>query len=84
MQRIPYHCDLVVAHEHRSVTDAIELYQPGHRSARCRAFAQAPPPLSWVVYAQGKAGKTTEWLNLTLKHDAPMYDKEVAAGVVRW
>jgi hypothetical protein len=47
------------------------------------AFAQAPPSLTWVAYAQGKPGKTTEWLNLTLKHDAPMYDKLMAAGVVR-
>jgi hypothetical protein len=47
------------------------------------AFAQAPPSLTWVAYTQGKPGKTTEWLNLTLKHDAPMYDKLMAAGVVR-
>ena len=39
------------------------------------AFAQAPPSLTWVAYAQGKPGKTTEWLKLTLKHDAPIYDK---------
>ena len=47
------------------------------------AFAQAPPSLTWVAYAQGKPGKTTEWLKLTLKHDAPIYDKLMAAGVVR-
>ena len=47
------------------------------------SFAQAPPSLTWVAYAQGKPGKTTEWLNLTLKHDAPIYDKLMAAGVVR-
>jgi hypothetical protein len=46
------------------------------------ALAQAPP-LTWVAYTQGKPGKTTEWLNLMLKHDAPIYDKLVAAGTIR-
>ena len=52
-------------------------------AATAPALAQQAAPITWVAYTQGKPGKTTEWLNLTLKHDAPIYDKLMAAGVVR-
>jgi hypothetical protein len=47
------------------------------------AFAQPVPPITWVAYTQAKAGKTSDWLKLTLQYDAPIYDKLMAAGVVR-
>ena len=44
----------------------------------------APPPtITWVAYTQGKAGKTSDWVKLTVKNDAPIYEKLMAAGVVR-
>jgi hypothetical protein len=46
-------------------------------------FAQPAPPITWVAYTQGKAGKTSDWVKLTLKYDAPIYEKLMAAGVVR-
>ena len=46
-------------------------------------FAQPAPPITWVAYAQGKPGKTSDWVKLTVKYDAPIYDKLMAAGVVR-
>ena len=46
-------------------------------------FAQPAPPITWVAYTQSKAGKTSDWVKLTLKYDAPIYDKLMAAGVVR-
>ena len=71
----------------------------GRRPSRCRilaaagcaalaavaapVFAQPAPPITWVAYAQGKPGKTSDWVKLTVKYDAPIYDKLMAAGVVR-
>jgi hypothetical protein len=45
-------------------------------------FAQPAPPITWVAYTQGKAGKTSDWVKLTLKYDGPIYEKLMAAGVV--
>ena len=47
------------------------------------AFAQPAPPITWVAYTQGKPGKTSDWVKLTVKYDAPIYEKLMAAGVVR-
>ena len=47
------------------------------------AFAQPVAPITWVSYTLGKPGKTQDWVKLTLKYDTPMYDKLMAAGVVR-
>ena len=47
------------------------------------AFSQPVPPITWVAYTEGKPGKTSDWLKLTLKYDAPLYEKLMKDGVVR-
>ena len=47
------------------------------------AFAQPVPPITWVSYTLGKPGKTGDWVKLTIQNDGPMYEKLMAAGVVR-
>jgi len=46
-------------------------------------LAQPAAPITWVAYTQGKAGKTMDWVKLTVKYDAPIYEKLMAAGVIR-
>ena len=47
------------------------------------AFAQPVPPITWVAYTMGKPGKTNDWVKMVVKEDGPLYDKLVAAGVIR-
>ena len=47
------------------------------------AFAQPVPPITWVSYTLGKSGKTQDWVKLTIQNDGPLYEKLMAAGVVR-
>ena len=46
-------------------------------------LAQPAQPITWVAYTEGKPGKTSDWLKLTLKYDAPLYEKLMKDGVVR-